>query len=123
VSRDPAEREKQALAEALLGARDLCLSAQVLQEFYVQATRSSRPDPLTERHAADLCRAFSRFPVQPITLELVHASIAAKQRFGIAYWDAAIVEAARLLGCEEVLSEDLSHGQAYDGVVVRNPFL
>jgi predicted nucleic acid-binding protein len=46
-----------------------------------------------------------------------------RERFGIAPWDAAILEAARHAGCEVVLSEDLSHGQDYDGVRVENPFL
>jgi predicted nucleic acid-binding protein len=33
------------------------------------------------------------------------------------------VEAARLLGCRTVLSEDLSHGARYAGVRVENPFV
>jgi len=41
---------------------------------------------------------------------------------GLSCWDAAIVEAARLLGCEQVLSEDLADGRNYDGMVVVNPF-
>jgi len=123
VSAVPDEGAKQVVAEELLGARDLALSAQVLQEFYVQATRASRADALTHCRAADLVAAFARFPVQPTTTELVHAAIAARDRFGVSYWDAAIIEAARLLGCGEVLSEDLSDGRSYDGVVVVNPFV
>jgi predicted nucleic acid-binding protein len=45
-----------------------------------------------------------------------------RQRFQISYWDAAIVEAARTLGCPHVLSEDLNDGQDYAGVQVVNPF-
>jgi predicted nucleic acid-binding protein len=40
--------------------------------------------------------------------------------FEITYWDAAILEVARALGCELVLTEALSDGQ--DGVKVENPF-
>ena len=29
----------------------------------------------------------------------------------LSYWDAAIVAAARALGCEELYSEDMSHGR------------
>ena len=43
-------------------------------------------------------------------------------RYGVSYWDAAIVAAARILGCDAVYSEDLNDGQSYDGVVVINPF-
>ncbi|HYN04148.1 MAG TPA: hypothetical protein VE359_16985 [Vicinamibacteria bacterium] len=38
------------------------------------------------------------------------------------YWHAAIVEAARLLECDTLLSEDLAHGRACEGVKVVNPF-
>jgi len=41
----------------------------------------------------------------------------------IRYYDAAIVAAARELGAGTLYSEDLSHGQEYDGVKVVNPFL
>ncbi len=122
ISVDPAEEEKRTLATELLRARDLALSAQVLQEFYVQATRSTRSDPLTHQQAAELVEAFGRFPVLPVTLELVVAAMGSRERFGLSYWDAAIIEAARALGCAEVLSEDLGAGQDYGGVVVRNPF-
>lgn len=46
ISLDPEEREKQEISSELLGRDDLCLSIQVLQEFYVQATRGSRDDAL-----------------------------------------------------------------------------
>jgi predicted nucleic acid-binding protein len=48
--------------------------------------------------------------------------MASRDRFGISYWDAAILEAARSLGSEVVLSEELSHGRDYAGVRVENPF-
>ena len=49
-------------------------------------------------------------------------SLPVKQRFGISYWDAAVIEAARRLGCDTVLTEDLSDGQDYGGVRAVNPF-
>ncbi len=77
---------------------------------------------MTHEQATVLIEAFSRFPVQEMTLHLLRASLDAKQRYGISYWDAAILEAARNLSCHTVLSEDLSDGQDYDGVRVENPF-
>jgi predicted nucleic acid-binding protein len=38
------------------------------------------------------------------------------------YWDCAIIAAARMLGCRELLSEDLTHGQRIESMVIRNPF-
>jgi predicted nucleic acid-binding protein len=122
VSRDPEEQDKAARANEILRERDLALSFQVLQEFYVQATRESRPDPLSPDQALKLVESFLRFQVQEITAALMLAAMATRKRFAISYWDAAILEAARTIGCELVLSEDLTDGEDYAGVRVENPF-
>jgi len=122
ISRDPDERTKAARANELLSSRDLGLSVQVLQEFYIQATRETRADRLPHEQAAALIDSFRRFPVQETTLGVMLAAISTRQRFGISYWDAAILEAARTLGCEVVLSEYLSDGRDYAGIRVENPF-
>ncbi len=122
VSRDQEEGHKAARARGILAERDLALSVQVLQEFYVQATREGRPDPLTHDQATKLVESFLRFTLVDVTRDIMLAAIAARHRFRISYWDAAILEAARSIGCETVLSEDLSDGQDYAGVRVRNPF-
>lgn len=122
ISHDPDEQEKAAQADKLLSAGDVGLSVQVLQEFYVQATRDSRADRLSHEQAAALVDSFRRFPVQETKIGVMLAAMSTRQQFGISYWDAAILEAARMLGCEVVLSEDLSDGQDYAGVRVENPF-
>ena len=122
VSRDPEEQDKASRANEILAGRDVALSVQVLQEFYVQATRESRPDPLSHEQATQLVESFLRFPVQEITTAVLLAALATRRRFGISYWDAAILEAARALGCDVVLSEDLRDGEDYAGVRVENPF-
>jgi predicted nucleic acid-binding protein len=116
------ERPKRNIARALLESDDLALSVQVLQEFYVQSTRTGKADRLSHEEAVSLIEAFIRFPVQEMTRSLLRASLAAKKRHRISYWDAAILEAARSLGCETVLSEDLTDGADYGGVKVENPF-
>jgi predicted nucleic acid-binding protein len=122
VSRDAGERAKAERAREILASRELAISTQVLQEFYVQATRASRPDPLSHDQARKLVESFTRFTVADTTPRLALAAIATHHRFEISYWDAAILEAARSLGCDTVLSEDLNDGQDYAGVVVRDPF-
>lgn len=122
VSTAEDEAGKARAARAILEEEDLGLSVQVLQEFYVQATRASRTDRLTHGQASQLIEAFLRFPVQENTVSLMQAALAACDRYRISYWDAAILEAARAMGCRTVLSEDLAHGRDYDGVVVENPF-
>jgi predicted nucleic acid-binding protein len=122
ISRAPDERGKATRANELLASRDLGVSVQVLQELYVQATREGRDDRLTHEQAAALVDSFRRFTVQETTLGVVLGAMSTSSRFRISYWDAAILEAARALGCTTVLSEDLNHGQDYAGIVVENPF-
>ncbi len=122
ISRDPAEQEKSKRANDILAERDLALSVQVLQEFYVQATRPSRPDAIGHRQAVLLVESFRRFRVQDLTSGIVLAALDARQRFKLSYRDAAIIEASRAIGCTHVLSEDLNDGQDYGGVRVTNPF-
>ena len=122
ISRDPAENAKAERANKLLAERELALSVQVLQEFYVQSTRDTRAHRLTHEQDVALLESFRRFPVQETTAGLVLAAMSTRQRFRISYWDAAIIEAARSLGCDTVLSEDMNNGQDYAGVRVENPF-
>jgi predicted nucleic acid-binding protein len=122
ISREPAEHRKAVRANEILVAGDIGLSVQVLQEFYVQATRVSRVDAVTHDQAAGLVEAWCRFPVQLTTVEVMRAALATRDRFGISYWDAAILEAGRALGCSVVLSEDLDDETDYDGIRVEDPF-
>jgi predicted nucleic acid-binding protein len=121
ISSAEQEAEKRAIARRVLLRTDLAFSVQVLQEFYVQATRSSAGRVAPEI-AVRLIRSWNRFTVQPITVELMFAAFATHRRFGISYWDAAIVEAARSLGCSEVLTEDLQDEQDFGGINAVNPF-
>ena len=66
-----------------------------------------------------------KMPVQAVTLEVFRAAVSISRRFGLSYWDGAILAilaAARSLGCDAVYSEDLSSEQDYDGLRVINPF-
>ena len=122
ISRDLAESSKAVRANEILVAGGIGLSVQVLQEFYVQSTRASRTDAITHDQAAGLIEAWSRFPVQVTSVEVMRAALATRVRFGISYWDAAILEAGRELGCSVVLSEDLNDATDYDGIRVEDPF-
>lgn len=122
VSTVPAEARQRRIARELLDQDDLALSVQVLQEFYVQATRPTRPDPLTHEQAASLIEAWLRFPVQELTVPIMQAALATKLRWAVNYWDAVIIEAARAAGCPVVLSEDLQAGMDFAGIRVENPF-
>lgn len=121
ISTVPEEQGKAHVALEILQADDLALSVQVLQEFYVQATRPTKTDRIEHDQAAALIEAYLRFPVQETTVSLMQAALVGKERFRVSYWDAAIIEAARALSCDILLTEDLSDTQDYAGVRVENP--
>jgi predicted nucleic acid-binding protein len=122
ISRDPLEAAKRDRAIDLLERDDGGLSVQVLQEFYVQATRPTRPDPLPHAIAAGLIQTWTRFRVQEISLSILTGALEIRAAHGFSYWDSAIVAAARALGCRELYTEDLAHGREVEGVMIINPF-
>lgn len=116
------EADKHATALSILDRDDVVLSAQVLQEFYVQATRSTKTHPLAHDAAVSLIESWLRFRVIETTAPLVQQALATAARWQVSYWDAAIIEAARIGNCPVVLSEDLQPGMNFAGVTVQNPF-
>jgi predicted nucleic acid-binding protein len=122
VTTDPAEAAKRERALSLLGRNDGALSVQVLQEFYFQATRPSRPHPLPHDITVDLVTGWTRFRVQEINLSILNSALEITTRHRFSYWDSAIIAAARALGCRELYTEDMSHGREVEGVTILNPF-
>ncbi len=121
-SLDTKTPQKREAAATLLRRRDLVLSVQVLQEFYVQATDPRRLDALTHEVAVALMATWRRYPIVDNTLALVDAGLAICASARLSFWDAMIVAAAASAGCEELYSEDLNAGQTIAGVRVINPF-
>ena len=85
ISRDPAEASKRDRAIELLERDDGALSVPVLQEFYVQATRAIRSDPLPHQIAAGLIATWTRFRVQEITLSILIGALEIKAAHGFSY--------------------------------------
>ena len=123
---DTGAGEKRDKALALFG--DLwrtgngCLSVQVLQEFYVNATRKLS-SPLPSETAKRIVASLSRWEVHAPTTEDVLQAIDLQKRDRLSFWDAMIVGSAGKLGCRVIYSEDLNAGQVIAGVRVVNPFL
>jgi predicted nucleic acid-binding protein len=117
-SQHEAKRERSL---ALMEREDFGLSAQVLQEFYVTVTRKIDV-PLSAQQALEWVEQFECFPCLSVDASLVKIAAEASERFGISYWDGAIVAAAEALGARTLYTEDLNDGQHYGSVQVRNPF-
>jgi predicted nucleic acid-binding protein len=108
-------------ARALIfGARPV-ISVQVLNEFINIARKKFKL--ANEEIALALSFLKSRCEVIPLTLDIHDKAfeIFSATNFGI--YDANIIAAADLAGCEVLYSEDMSHGQRVGRVVVRNPFM
>ncbi len=122
ISRDLNEAGKRERAITLMDGDGGALSVQVLQEFYVQATRASRPDPIPHAIAAGLIHTWMRFAVQDVTPSILTGALDIKVKHGFSYWDSAIIAAARALGCRLLYTEDMAHGRDVEGVMILNPF-
>ena len=122
ISQNPAESFKRDRAIALLDDDSGALSIQVLQEFYVQATRASRADAVPHDLAVGLIGAWSRFRIQAMTLPILNAALRIRKTHGFSFWGSAIVAAALALGCDRVYTEDLAHGQVMEGLAIIDPF-
>jgi predicted nucleic acid-binding protein len=116
------EAAKRGRAIELLDEEGGALSIQVLQEFYVQATRPTRPDPVPHEIAVGLIRTWMRFAVQDITAPILILALDIKADHGLSYWDSAVIAAARMIGCRTLYSEDMTHGREVEGVLILNPF-
>lgn len=122
---DRSETRKQPLAQALLedlwASRTGVLSTQVLQEFYVVATRKFNP-PMSRRAAREIVALYATWPVIQVDLPLILMASELEERHKLSFWDALVVEAARRAGAARLVSEDLQAGRVIGGVRIENPF-
>jgi predicted nucleic acid-binding protein len=122
---DRSETRKQPVARAQLEAvwreRTGALSTQVLQEFYVVATRKL-PAPMQRTRARRLVTLYAAWPVVQVDVTLILAATELEARHALSFWDALVVEAARRAGATRLLTEDLQPGRRIGGVTIENPF-
>jgi predicted nucleic acid-binding protein len=119
------DSEKREVASALVDRlwRERCgaISVQVLQEFYVNATRkiSKTSDP---EIAVDRLKSLAQWRVHSPLPDDVIAAAALSSRYQLSFWDAMIVRSAAELRCDTLWTEDLNDGQVIEGVQLSNPF-
>ena len=124
-ARDTTEPDKQRRAHAWLEhlwrTQSGRLSTQVLNEYYVTVTKKLRPGLTSAEAQRDVRRFLTWFP-WPLDEHVIEAAWAVEQRHRTSFWDALIVAAAQLAGCDTLLSEDFTHGREFEGVHVVDPF-
>jgi predicted nucleic acid-binding protein len=113
------QRKSRELIAGLAESADGVISTQVLQEFFVAATRKLNVAPLA---AKGVVKTFSVFDTVQVSPALIQEAIDCSILNQLSFWDSLILVAAASAGCRSVLSEDLNPGQAVLGVRVQNPF-
>jgi predicted nucleic acid-binding protein len=100
--------------------KSLVISTQVLQEFYAILTGKIKQVP--PKQAEALTAHLAELHVVSIQPSHVLEAISLRLRHKLSFWDSLILIAAKAAKAGLVLSEDLGHGQTYEGVRVENPF-
>ncbi len=114
------EPRKFAIAYDLVRRAGFGLSGQSLAEFSsIAIRRKLLPDDELDAWLVQL----GVLPFVPVDQAIVNTGVALSRRYGISYYDAALLAAAERLGAAIFYSEDLNHGQLYGSVRAINPFL
>ena len=96
-----------------------CISAQVLKELANTLTRKTDKSP--QSIMSSIMRLAPYVSVCD-TPQLVIRALELRSRFPLQFYDALIIAGAEACGCNVVLSEDMTDGARYGGVLVKNPF-
>ena len=112
---------KVAVAEGIL-EKQPTISVQVISEFLnVCRVKLGMDIPTRHKLAKELIAGCNVVVLEPRVIEKAMEVEAQGQ---ISYWDAQIVAAALLSGCDTLYTEDLEHRRTFDGqLTVVNPFV
>lgn len=115
------DNDKQSRARHILEATPIA-SSQVINETIAVLTGKQQ---FTREEACEVVEALMKLvAVAPVTATTVRDAMALGLRYGLSHWDALIVAAALHTSCDTLYSEDLQHGQVFDGrLTVVNPFV
>lgn len=113
------QRKSREIITELADSGDGVISTQVMQEFFVAATRKLGVEPLA---AKGVLKTFAVFETVQVSPALIHEAIDCSILNQLSFWDSLILAAASSAGCSRVLSEDLNSSQTILGVRVENPF-
>jgi predicted nucleic acid-binding protein len=96
------------------------ISTQVMQEFYVAATKKLNADPVMSK---GILTQLTNFEIISVSPELVFSAIDCSILNRLSFGDAFIIAAAASANCKEIWTEDLNHNQIILGVRINNPFI
>jgi predicted nucleic acid-binding protein len=115
----PAKQQRSRnVVENLARSGDGVISTQVMQEFYVAATRKLGLPPLA---AKAVLKTFAVFEIVQVSPAVIQEAIDCSILNQLSFWDSLLLAAAAAAGCVTIYSEDLNAGQTVLGVRVENP--
>lgn len=115
------EPKRARAAQVVRSSHTFVASTQVMLELFVVLTRRLTP-PIPHAAANRVVRRVGELTIVPTHPELVLQAIDTSEQHQLSLWDAMIVEAAAAASCDELWSEDFSHGTTIRGVRIVNPF-
>lgn len=115
-------RQAVAILDRLVTRRAGVLTAQVLAEFLVNATRKIEPPLTVEDARVRIQNYLLSWEVLDITGTIVLEAARGVQSYQMSYWDAQIWATARLNQIPVIFTEDFNTGAAIEGVRFINPF-
>ena len=110
----------KAIVEELWESRSGVVSTQVLQELAVNLRRKAKK-PLDAKATRDVVSDYLAWHVVVNGGDSILEALDLEARYQISFWDALVIQAAQVAGAEILYSEDLSDGQRYGTVRVKNP--
>lgn len=123
-SDDTAAAEKKATAIQLITEYHrlglAVVSLQVLQEYFAAATRKLGVDPALAQRKVEW---MTKLRIIRFSESDIIASIELHRLYRTSFWDAMILQAAKLSGAQLLFSEDLQHRSTIGGVTIVNPFV
>ena len=113
------DRCRNLIREVITEGRGV-ISTQVIQEFYVAATKKLGAEPLLVK---DIITSLERFETVVVTPAVIKEAIDCAIIHRLSFWDSLIIAAADSAKCDILWTEDLNDGQIVRSVRIINPFV
>ncbi len=94
------------------------ISVQVLQEFFVNISRSLKADEVSE-----LVEIYKSWNIVDNSLSVFEKAVLIYHKHKLSFWDSLIVSASIFSRSSILYSEDLNHGQKIENIKIINPFM
>ncbi len=112
-------KKSREILTATLAEKNAVISTQVLQEFYVAATKKLGADPFKVKN---IIKSLAPLEVIAVDRNLIFEAIDIQIFYQLSFWDALIIGAAAQAKCDCILTEDLNSGQIIRGMEIINPY-